>query len=83
MEGLMPAQIRNSGTWHSNLMNVQMCIEPLTFVISKDIPKFVSVVAIALGCIDLIHGFTHSVLLNYAAIDIAGLDLSTPLAGDL
>lgn len=47
------------------------------------IPKFVSVVAIALGCLDLIRGFMHTILLNYAATNIAGFDLSTSLAGDL
>jgi hypothetical protein len=47
------------------------------------IPKLVSVVAIALGCIDLVRGFMHTILLDYAATNIAGFDLSTSLAGDL
>ena len=47
------------------------------------IPKFVSIVTIALGCIDLLRGFTHTVLLDYAATNIAGFNLSTSLAGDL
>ena len=47
------------------------------------IPRFVSVVAIALGCIDLMRGFMHTVLLDYAATNIAGFDLSTSIAGDL
>jgi hypothetical protein len=47
------------------------------------IPKFVSIVAIALGCLDLIRGFMHTIMLDYAATNIAGLDLSTSLAGDL
>ena len=47
------------------------------------IPRFVSVVAIVLGCLDLIRGFMHTILLEYAALNIAGLDLSTSLAGDL
>ena len=47
------------------------------------IPKFISVVAIALGCLDLIRGFMHTILLKYAALNIAGFDLSTSLAGDL
>ena len=42
------------------------------------IPRFVSVVAIALGCLDLVRGFMHTILLEYAATNIAGLDLSTP-----
>ncbi len=48
-----------------------------------NIPKFVSIVAIALGCIDLMRGFMHTVLLDFAATNIAGFDLSTSLAGDL
>jgi hypothetical protein len=47
------------------------------------IPKFVSVVAIALGCLDLVRGFMHTILLEYAATNIAGLDLSTSAAVDL
>jgi hypothetical protein len=47
------------------------------------IPKFVSIVAITLGCLDLCRGFVHTILLEYAALNIAGLDLSTSLAGDL
>jgi hypothetical protein len=47
------------------------------------IPRFVSVVAIALGCVDLVRGFIHTIVLEFAALNIAGLDLSTPLAGDL
>ena len=47
------------------------------------IPKFVSIVAIALGCLDLVRGFMHTILLEYAALNIAGFDLSTSLAGDL
>lgn len=47
------------------------------------VPKFVSIVAIALGCLDLVRGFMHTILLEYAALNIAGFDLSTSLAGDL
>lgn len=47
------------------------------------IPKFVSVVAILLGCLDIIRGFIHTILLDFAATNIAGLDLTTSLAGDL
>ncbi|MFC1996017.1 hypothetical protein ACFLXI_00230 [Chloroflexota bacterium] len=49
---------------------------------TTNIPKFVSVVAIALGCLDLLRGFMHTILLEYAAKNIAGFDLSTSLAGD-
>jgi hypothetical protein len=47
------------------------------------IPKFVSGVAIVLGSLDLIRGFIHTFLLEFAATNIAGLDLSTSQAGDL
>ena len=48
-----------------------------------NIPKFVSIVAIVLGCLDLIRGFMHTILLDFAATNIAGFDLTTSLAGDL
>jgi hypothetical protein len=47
------------------------------------IPKFVSIVAITLGSLDLIRGFLHTILLEYAAANIAGLDLSSSVAIDL
>lgn len=47
------------------------------------IPRFVSVVAILLGCFDLVRGFLHTILLDFAATNIAGLDLSAQQAGDL
>jgi hypothetical protein len=50
---------------------------------NTNIPKFVSIVAIALGCLDLVRGFMHTILLDYAATNIAKLDLSTALAIDL
>lgn len=46
----------------------------------KQVPKFVWIVLIVLGCIDLIRGFMHTFLLEYAAINIAGLDLTTSTA---
>ena len=48
-----------------------------------NIPKFVSIVAIVLGCLDLIRGFMHTILLDFAASNIAGFDLTSSLAGDL
>ena len=50
---------------------------------NTNIPKFVSVVAIGLGCLDLVRGFMHTILLEYAASNIAGLDLSSSVAIDL
>ena len=39
-------------------------------------PKFAWIIIIGLGCIDLIRGFLHTVLLEYAAINIFVIDLS-------
>lgn len=50
---------------------------------NTNIPKLVSTVAIALGILDLIRGFMHTILLSYSATNIAGLDLSAAQAGDL
>lgn len=47
------------------------------------VPKFVSIVAIALGFLDLARGFIHTILLQFAASNIAGLDLSASNAADL
>ncbi len=44
------------------------------------VPDFVWIVLIFLGCIDLIRGFMHTVVLEYAALNIAGLDLTTSTA---
>lgn len=49
----------------------------------SNIPVFVSIVLILLGCYDLIRGFMHTFLLNYSALNIAGLNLTTPQASDL
>ena len=50
---------------------------------TSSVPKFVSIVAILLGCLDLVRGVMHTFLLRFAAANIAGLDLSTVQAGDL
>ena len=42
----------------------------------EEIPKFAFIITIALGCIDLIRGFIHTILLEYAAEFIMGLDLT-------
>ena len=49
----------------------------------SNIPKVVSIIAVTLGSLDLLRGFMHTVLIRYAATNIAGLDLSTSQAGDL
>ena len=48
----------------------------------SNLPKIVSVVAIVLGCIDLVRGTVHTVFLEYAAGTIAGLNLTLPNAVD-
>jgi hypothetical protein len=40
-----------------------------------DCPKFAWIIMAALGCLDLVRGFIHTVLLEYAAENIMGLDL--------
>ncbi|MCJ7715217.1 MAG: hypothetical protein MUO54_01685 [Anaerolineales bacterium] len=49
----------------------------------KNLPKVVSIVSIILGSIDLVRGVMHTILLNFAASNIAGLDLSSTQASDL
>ena len=49
---------------------------------SPPYPKFVSVVAFALGVLDLFRGVMHTVFSGYAATGIAALDLSGPTGLD-
>jgi len=50
---------------------------------NRPIPKFISIMAVFLGGIDLLRGFMHTVILPYSATHIACLDLSGPTAPDL
>jgi uncharacterized membrane protein YphA (DoxX/SURF4 family) len=50
---------------------------------NQPIPKFISIMAVFLGGIDLLRGFMHTVVLPYSATHIACLDLSGPTAPDL
>lgn len=50
--------------------------------LNSPVPRFVSIVAIALGCFDLFRGFMHTIVLEYAALNIAGLDLTLANAFD-
>jgi uncharacterized membrane protein YphA (DoxX/SURF4 family) len=50
---------------------------------NRPIPKFISIMAVFLGGIDLLRGFMHTVVLPYSATHIASLDLSGPTAPDL
>ena len=48
----------------------------------RDVPRFVIIITVLLGCYDLLRGFMHTILLHYSALHIAGLDLSTATASD-
>ena len=50
---------------------------------NRPIPKFISIMAVFLGGIDLVRGFMHTFVLPYSATHIACLDLSGPTAPDL
>jgi uncharacterized membrane protein YphA (DoxX/SURF4 family) len=50
---------------------------------NRPIPKFISIMAVFLGGIDLLRGFMHTVVLPYSATHIACLDLTGPTAPDL
>ena len=50
---------------------------------NRPTPKFISIMAVFLGVIDLLRGFMHTVVLPYSATHIASLDLSGPTAPDL
>jgi uncharacterized membrane protein YphA (DoxX/SURF4 family) len=50
---------------------------------NRPIPKFISIMAVFLGVIDLLRGFMHTVVLPYSAAQIACLDLSGSTAPDL
>lgn len=47
------------------------------------IPFYVSVVALCLGCVDLARGVPHTVRVEHAARDLAGLDLAASNSIDL
>ncbi len=48
----------------------------MSTTIELDCPKFAWVIMAMLGCLDLVRGFFHTVLLEYAAENIMGLDLA-------
>ncbi len=48
-----------------------------------NVPLFVSVVSLLIGCYDLLRGFMHTFNLQYSALYIAKLNLATPQASDL
>ncbi|MEE9599699.1 MAG: hypothetical protein V3V66_04480, partial [Anaerolineales bacterium] len=50
---------------------------------NPNIPRIISLVSIILGSIDIFRGILHTLLMEFAASNIAGLDLSTAQAGNL
>ncbi len=46
------------------------------------LPRFVSFVAIALGCFDIVRGVVHTVLAGNTGVVIAGLDMAGPTGRD-
>ena len=54
----------------------------ITMKATSNIPMFVSVISVLIGCCDLLRGFMHTILLHYSATNIAVLDLTTSTARD-
>ena len=48
---------------------------PQTSQSTSHVPAFAWIVLAALGCIDLLRGFMHTFVVEYSAINIAGLNL--------
>ena len=46
------------------------------------LPRFVSFVAVALGCFDLIRGFVHTVLAGSTGVELSGIYVSGPTGRD-
>jgi hypothetical protein len=47
-----------------------------------EFPRFVSFVAVALGCFDLIRGVVHTVFAGSVAVDVSGIDIGGPTGRD-
>lgn len=47
-----------------------------------DLPRFVSIVAVALGVFDVVRALAHTAFAGYAAAEIAGLDMAGPAGRD-
>ena len=45
-------------------------------------PRFVSFVAVALGCFDIVRGVVHTVLAGNVGVVTAGLDMAGPTGRD-
>ena len=46
------------------------------------LPRFVSFVAVSLGCFDLIRGLVHTVLAGSTGVELSGVDISGPTGRD-
>lgn len=59
---------------------------PDSAIVSRDVPaefpRFVSFVAVALGCFDLIRGVVHTVFAGSLAVDVSGINIGGPSGGD-
>jgi hypothetical protein len=49
---------------------------------SNNWPRFVAVVAIALGCFDILRGVVHTILAGSVAVDVSGIDVTGPTGRD-
>ena len=50
---------------------------------NERIQKFAWMITVSLGCFDLLIGFIHTVLLEFAAFNIFGIDLSGGVANQM
>jgi hypothetical protein len=49
----------------------------------SDIPLFVSVITVLLGCYDLLRGTMHTLHTEYTSFNLETLTVASPMAGDL
>ena len=50
--------------------------------VPAEFPRFLSFVAVALGCFDLIRGVVHTVFAGSVAANVSGIDIGGPSGGD-
>ncbi len=51
-------------------------------IVASQYPRFVSFVAVGLGCFDILRGIVHTVLAGSLAVDLSGIDVSGPSGRD-
>lgn len=49
---------------------------------SNEWPRFVAIVAIALGCFDILRGVVHTLLAGSVAVEVSGIDVTGPTGRD-